>query len=452
MGMGMFSMLGVPLGYVMRWLYMLIGNYGWTIIVFTFLMRIVLIPLSIQQQKSSARMAAYQPMIKEIQKKWANDKNRQNQELQKFYEENNLKMTAGCLPTIVNMLVIFGIIAVIQSPLTTILQLPQEEVDKGVRIVMQHQPDSKISGGYVQQSLLIGEISENESIFLQETEVPVNADEPDGPKEMIKMDSEVVEKIRNFDFQFMGMNLAAVPTIAMNRYLILPILSILTMFASQLIIMLTSGGSGMQGRTQMIVMTLVMGAMFGYFAFTVPVGFSLYYTASNIVMTIQQVILKRIYDPEKIREKVMQEIEDKKKTKKAKKQVKIRQDDGEVVTAELSEAELVKLRLERARQLDAERYSEDDKPDNSEEATEKAKALDEEKYGNNSEKIGDDNSEEQDAADEEEQETEPQEKAQYKPGRRKRARKNKEAGEESFADKEMRREESSAVMDDKEGN
>lgn len=63
--------LGWPLGYVMEWIYKLIPNYGWDIILFTLLITVIKIPLQLNQQKSMARMSAFQPMVAEIQKSTA---------------------------------------------------------------------------------------------------------------------------------------------------------------------------------------------------------------------------------------------------------------------------------------------------------------------------------------------------------------------------------------------
>ncbi|MDL2219477.1 membrane protein insertase YidC [Ruminococcaceae bacterium OttesenSCG-928-O06] len=378
--MGIFSFLAGPLGIAMRWLYTVVGNYGWAIIIFTFLVRIVLFPLGLKQQKSTARMTAFQPMIQEIQKKWANDKNRQNQELQKFYEENNISMSGGCAPTIVNMLVLFGIIGVIQAPLVYILQTPQEQVDNGIAIVQYYEPDGAISGAqaYTQQSMLVGAIKENPQIFVDGITV-----EEDGLEVHKAMDYEHVEAIKDFNFEFMGLNLASAPAMKFDRYLIMPILSLLTMVASQIIIMKTSGQPG-QGRGQMLIMTVIFSGMFAFIAFRVPVGFSLYYTASNIVQTIQQIIVRRIHNPEKVRAEVEKEMEERRAQKKAKKKVVVRQDD-EVVELDVNDGELARMRLERARKLDAERYGgDDDEGELSEEQKAKAELAqqqDKEAYG-----------------------------------------------------------------------
>ena len=138
--------------------------------------------------------------------------------------------------------------------------------------------------------------------------------------------------------------------------MIIPILSVVTMILSQIITMKMSGQE-MQGAMKW--MPWIMSLMFVYFGFTVPVGFSLYYTASNVVMLVQSIILKKMYDPEEMKKQVQAEIEAKRADKKKKKQVKVTTDDGREQVKEVSEAELARIRLARARELDEERYKDE---------------------------------------------------------------------------------------------
>lgn len=441
--MQILGFLATPLAFVMRLLYGFLQNYGWTIIVTTIILRLLMFPLTMMQQKNQARMSAFQPMIQEIQKKWANDKNRQNQEVMKFQEEHNIKMTAGCLPMVVNMVVLFSLIVVIQAPLNYMLKVPAEEIGYGVQIVEYYNPESKISeNAYTKESILIGEITENPEIFIK-------GFEDDATGEVVAMDPDVVKEIENFNFEFLGLNLAITPTFAFNVYLILPILSVLTMFASQFIIMKTSGQNQMGG--QMWIMTIVMGLFFGWYAFTVPVGFSLYYTASNVVMTLQQLLVRRIYNPEDIKQQIMDEIEEKRKAKKAKKQVTVKDESGKTVTKEMSDSEIAKVRLAKARALDEERYG-GEASEEDEQKAEKARKVDEEKYAagaedekpEKEEPLAEDGAEEVDA--ETEEDAEPEEetasdtetaatiKTEAKPGRRKRAKQNKQTNKTSMED------------------
>ena len=122
-GMNFIYILSGPLGYVMEWIYKLLPSYGWDIILFTLLINIVKIPLQTSQQKSMAKMSAFQPMIAEIQTKYKDKPEKQQAELMKLQQDFGYKPTAGCLPMLLNFLVIFGVIGVVYNPLERIFHI-----------------------------------------------------------------------------------------------------------------------------------------------------------------------------------------------------------------------------------------------------------------------------------------------------------------------------------------
>ena len=122
-GMNFFYILSAPLGYVMEWIYKLLPNYGWDIILFTLLINIVKIPLQLSQQKSMAKMSAFQPMLQEIQTKYKDKPEKQQEEMLKLQQDYGYKPTAGCVPMLLNFLVIFGVIGVVYNPLERIFHI-----------------------------------------------------------------------------------------------------------------------------------------------------------------------------------------------------------------------------------------------------------------------------------------------------------------------------------------
>ena len=333
--MNFLGFLAPLLGIIMEWIYKLIPSYGWTLIIFTLLTKILMFPLSVKQQKSTARMSAYQPMMQEIQKKWANDKNRQQEELMKFQQETGMSMTAGCLPMAVNFLVLFGLIEVVYRPLQYILRVPKELIDKAVELANSALGMNLMANNFTVQNDIINAVKSSPDVFSS----VFSADQ--------------IASISDFNFMFLGIDLSRVPHFAFDAaslmLMIIPILSVVTMILSQIITMKMSGQE-MQGAMKW--MPWIMSLMFVYFGFTVPVGFSLYYTASNVVMLVQSIILKKMYDPEEMKKQVQAEIEAKRAEKKKKKQVKVTTDDGREQVKEVSEAELARIRLARARELD----------------------------------------------------------------------------------------------------
>ena len=140
----------------------------------------------------------------------------------------------------------------------------------------------------------------------------------------------------------------------------LPLLSVITMFLSTHISMKASGQQ-MQGSMKLTM--YLMPLMYLFFCFTYPLAFSLYYVISNIVMTVQTQVMRKIYDPEKVKEEVMAEIAaHRKEQKRGVKSTTLKVKDektGEIVEKNVSASEMNKRRLEYARQLDAERYKDE---------------------------------------------------------------------------------------------
>ena len=355
--MQVLGFLAIIFGPIMEWIYRFSPNYGWALIVFTLLVNLVLLPLRIKQQKSTARMSAFQPKMQEIQKKYAKDKNRQQEELMKFQQEYGFSMTAGCMPMALNFLFIFGIIEVVYRPLQYILGVSQDVIAQMVEIANSTLGESLIATDYRVQSALINLVKSNGEAFSSVL----------GDK---------LADVQNFQMMFFGIDLGQTPLSSWPSIaIIIPILSVVTMIIVQVITMKMSGQE-MSG--SMKALPWIMSIMFGYIAFTIPTGFSLYYTVSNIASFIQSLIAKRIYDPEKVKAQVEAEIEAKRAEKKKKKQVKIKSESGETVMKEVSEAELARIRLARARAIDEERYKDDEPAQKKEEEKPKA-ALKEKK-------------------------------------------------------------------------
>src|SRR5699024_10652149 len=108
-GQAMFEILGflsIIFGPLMRIMYDFIGNYGITMVLFTILVRLVTLPIAIKQQKSMAKMSVYTPMLNELQQKYKNNQQKLNEEMMKFQEEYGYNPMGGCLPMLLNMLVL----------------------------------------------------------------------------------------------------------------------------------------------------------------------------------------------------------------------------------------------------------------------------------------------------------------------------------------------------------
>ena len=96
-----FNIIGIPLGYVLWFIYRFVGNYFVSIFLFTLIVRAATFPLSLKSQKSQADRARLAPRLERIQKKYAQDKQKLQQKQMELYEKEGVSMTGGCLPMVV---------------------------------------------------------------------------------------------------------------------------------------------------------------------------------------------------------------------------------------------------------------------------------------------------------------------------------------------------------------
>ena len=340
--MNFFYILSGPLGYVMEWIYKLLPSYGWDIILFTLLINIVKIPLQLSQQKSMAKMSAFQPMLLDIQNKYKNKPEKQQEEMLKLQQDYGYSPTAGCVPMLLNFLVMFGVIGVVYNPLERIFHISAAALTaagealtaSGVTFTAITRDTTIIS------QLIAGGNSALAGCFT----------------------AEQIATITEFSqhMTFLGIDLTRVPKIGLSLDIVLPLLSVITMFLSTHISMKASGQQ-MQGSMKLTM--YMMPLMYLFFCFTYPLAFSLYYVISNIVMTVQTQIMRKVYDPEKMRKEAEAQIAEKRKQeKRGVKNTTVKVTDpktGKVTEKNLSASEMNKHRLEYARQLDAERYKDE---------------------------------------------------------------------------------------------
>ena len=340
-GMNFFYILSGPLGYVMEWIYKLLPSYGWDIIIFTLLINIVKIPLQLSQQKSMAKMSAFQPMMMEIQTKYKDKPEKQQEEMLKLQQDYGYNPTAGCVPMLLNFLVMFGVIGVVYNPLERIFHISAAAL-------------TAAGEALTASGVAFTAITRDTNIIAQVVA---------GNGGVLGcFSAEQIATITEFSqhMNFLGIDLTRIPKLGLSLDIVLPLLSVITMLLSTHISMKASGQQ-MQGSMKLTM--YMMPLMYLFFCFTYPLAFSLYYVISNIVMTVQTQVMRKIYDPEKMKEQVKAEIASRRKEeKRGVKSTTIKVQDektGEVVEKNISASEMNKRRLEYARQQDAERYKDE---------------------------------------------------------------------------------------------
>lgn len=339
--MSIFAIFAIPFGWLMRAIYNLVGNYGVALILFTLITKLVLLPLSIKQKKSSIRMNIFNPMIQNIQKKYGNDPAKQQEKLAELQNDYGFSMTSGCLPMLIQLPILFGLIDVIYKPLRYIAGISRDVI-KSIEPVAE-----KIVGRlskYSPQTDIISAIKQSPEAFSK------------------FLSAEEIAYVQNMNLSFLGMDLSMTPSLKVfNALLLIPILSVVFMLVQQILTMRLNGQK-MEG--PMKFMPFYTSAMFLYFGFIMPAGVSIYWIFSSVFGIIQEYILTIFFDPEKEKAKVEREIAAKRKRKKemekqrparAKKAMQeARRQDAEENETTLDEE--AQRRLARARALDKEKY------------------------------------------------------------------------------------------------
>lgn len=275
------AILGIPFGWVLHWLQELIGNYGWTLIAFTVIVKLLMTPLTIKQQKSSAKMAAFQPKLQELQKRYSKNKEKYQEEMMKLYEREGYSPTSGCMPMVIQMVILFGIIEVVYRPLRYVLQISNDVIDAAC---------SALGLASSQQLQLINIVQSGSGESFETV------------KNIFSLAD--IQKIQEFDMNFLGLDLSQTPTLGFNWLMVIPILSCLTALLVSLVSMKQQNSTATEGQQGMMMKVMMFASpiMSLFFTFQLPAGVGLYWIISNITSFASSEIVRRIYTPEKLAE------------------------------------------------------------------------------------------------------------------------------------------------------
>ena len=119
--MSLSDIIRVPFGYLLEWLYQFTSNYGLALILFSLVVKVVLLPLSIKSKKSMLKMSRLAPLAKALEAKYGDDKQKYQQELMAIYKQEGVSTTGGCLWSFIPLLILFPLYYVIREPLTYML-------------------------------------------------------------------------------------------------------------------------------------------------------------------------------------------------------------------------------------------------------------------------------------------------------------------------------------------
>lgn len=292
----MFEFFANIFGYLLGFLYNIINNYGLAIIVFSVIIKIILLPLSIKQQRTLKKSSELQEKMKTIQFKYKNNPEKLNQEMMNLYKSENMSPFSGCITAIVQFILLISIFFLVKSPLTYMEKIPTDSINTYVNQLKEE--GKTISEVYPEIDLI------READWLKEK------NPEDGNVDRLKL-----------EMNFLGLDLSKIPQQNITDFTvyIIPLLYILSSFIS--IRMTTSMQEKMKnkGKEKEVIdgatgkelvpeeekdeidtvmqtnkmMSWMMPIMSISIAFVAPLGLALYWLVNNILMILERLILNK---------------------------------------------------------------------------------------------------------------------------------------------------------------
>ena len=290
-------------GYILNFFYELLNNYGVAIIIFSVLLRIILIPITIKQQKTMKKSAKLQEKMKEIQAKYRNNPEKLNQETIELYRTEKLSPFSGCFSAILQLLIILSVFWMVSQPLTYMKKIDKQVIEDYKTKITEENNGQRIT--YPE----IGVISKIEEEYQEVTQKL--------QEENVENREELENKQKEYDamrinMEFLGLDLSKVPTANLGdwKVYVIPALYVLTSFVS---IKITTNAqkkamkenkgtnsesqesdemleSMQQMNNSMLYMMPIMSISIAVIA---PLGLALYWLVSNILMIIERLIINK---------------------------------------------------------------------------------------------------------------------------------------------------------------
>lgn len=279
-------MLVKILGYIMTFCYSIFNNYGVAIILFTFLSKIILLPISIWVQKNSIKMVKMQPEINKIKINYFGDKDKIADETAKLYKKEKYNAFISLIPLFVQILLLVGLVKVINNPLSYILNVKEDETNRFKSVLLES--DSSIDPESSSLELLVVKDIKNGNVEKYNT-IKVNCEDYD----------KTIEKINGLELNFLGFDMSWIAQRQGGIAILIPIiagLSALIMCIGQNIMNVLQQEQSKFNKWGMVVLSVGLSLYLGFF---VPAGVALYWTFSNLFAVVLQWLLNIWINPKK---------------------------------------------------------------------------------------------------------------------------------------------------------
>lgn len=278
--MDIFNGIGSLFGYLLWFLYITFKNYGVAIILFTIIVKILVFPLSVRQQKSMAKSAKMNQKQQEIRNKYANDQRKMNEEIQKLYEKEGGMQSMGCTTMFIPLLILMGVYYAVVSPLTNTLHMSADVVTNALNnLTVMPGIGTQFTSVYGQLEIVNIATQANGDVFLSQFFNSADI-------------ASIVEYANGFNF--LGLNLLGKPNDGFSALWLIPALCFITSVGSQFFTMKIQGTMNQQ-KGCMGAMLIGMPLFSAYLAYSVPAAVGFYWVISTITGFGQTVLLQKVY-------------------------------------------------------------------------------------------------------------------------------------------------------------
>ena len=292
--MGFFGTLGyyicIPFAALLRLFYNLTGSYGVAIILFTIVIKLIMLPFQMKSKKSMVRMTRMNGRIQEIQKKYANNQAKMNEEIQKLYSEEGINPMGGCLWSFLPLPILMALYSIIRQPITHFMMISQETVQKLVDAVTAAGADMT---GIVQ---VMKDGSTQMSPYGQINLAKMAATMPEL--------TEGIEGWINVNYNFLGMDLTVNPWDALKNFastpaaiglILIPILAGGSQLLFSIMSMKQQKGDA-ANNASMKSMMYMMPLMSVYISFIMPAALGVYWIAQSAISLVQEPLMNKFYN------------------------------------------------------------------------------------------------------------------------------------------------------------
>ena len=286
----------VPFAWLVRLFYNLTNSYGVALILFTLVIKLIMLPFQMKSKKSMMRMSRVSGQMQDLQKRYAKNQAKLQEEMQKLYEEEGVNPMSGCLWSFLPLPILMALYSIIRQPITHFMMLSKDVLQTVVQSVADAGVDLT---NIVMMDKVTGAPALKDGLYQMAAYGQINL-----VKAVQEMGLSTPDGWFNVNYKFLGLDLTATPweyiksftfTWAVIGVILIPILAGLSQFVFSKLTMKTQPQADAASGASMKSMMYMMPLFSVYIAFIMPAALGVYWIAQSVFSLIQEAILNKTF-------------------------------------------------------------------------------------------------------------------------------------------------------------